>query len=291
LNLHKGYKSLFYNVGEKLKKDSYIKSIYNKICQINYNKSFEESKRILFNKPTKESYEEKLPDLTAHNIKVHIHNQILQLKNYTNYEMWGGETKDKTEEMKFEECPIRLIKYDVIHWATDDVWYNLRSVSDIVRNRAYYLYMQVLISWSVDSKKIQPDCIADKVNEVVNGHPEAFVLIDYESHIDSYLSNDYKDFRHPKCEGIDYIMCGNIGYIKDTFLYKQLEGKLFIIRKEDLPALIRTSDADVDVTIDDLSNYENNCMDLRVNIDSKYVIKYKRNVCITSLEVIPMRIN
>ena len=87
------------------------------------------------------------------------------------------------------------------------------------------------------------------------------------------------------------MLCSSIGYLKDTFLYKQLEGRLFLIRKEDLPALISTSDGDVDVTLDDLSNYENNCMDLRMYIDSKYVIKCKKNVNITSFEILPMKMN
>ena len=151
--------------------------------------------------------------------------------------------------------------------------------------------MQILTSWSCNVIKVQPDCIADKVNELVDGHPENYVLIDYDSNANINLSMDYKDFRHRKCEGIDYVLFNNIDYLKDTFLYKLLEGRLFLIRKENLPALTRTSDEDVDVTFDDQSNYENNCMDLRMYIDSKYVIKYKKNVNITSFEVVPMKIN
>ena len=86
-------------------------------------------------------------------------------------------------------------------------------------------------------------------------------------------------------------MCSSIGDLKDTFFYKQLEGRLFLILKEDLPVLIRTSDGDVDVTFEDQSNYEKNCMDLRMYIDSKYVIKYSKNVNITSFEVVPMKMN
>ena len=70
-----------------------------------------------------------------------------------------------------------------------------------------------------------------------------------------------------------------------------MESRLFLIHKEDLPALIRTSEGDIDVTLDDQSNYENNCMDLRMYIDSKYVIKYKKDVNITSFEVVPMKMN
>lgn len=287
----KGYKSLFYGIGEKFKQDPYIKSNFNKICQLNFNKAFEDSKRILFSKPPREAFEEKLPELLEHNIKVHLHNQMMQLKNFTGYEMWGNHAEDKTEVLEFGVCPIRMIKHEVLHWPAGDVWYYLRGISEIVRNRAYYLYMQILTSWDCEEIKVQPDCVSDKVNEIVNGHPEDFVLVDYDSHAGSYLSADYKDFRHPKYEGIDHVMCSSIGYLRDTFLYKQLEGKLFLIRKEDLPNLTRTSDGDVDVRLDDLSNYENNCMDLRVFIDSKYVVKYKREVKITSFEVIPMNVN
>lgn len=287
----KSYKTLFYNIGEKIKKDPYIKSNHNKICQLNFNKAFEDSRRILISKPSKESFEDKLPKLLVHNIKVYTHNQIMQLKNITRYEMWGDYSEDKTEVIEFGKCPIRLIKHQVAQWPAGDVWYYLESVSEIVRNRAYYLYMQILTSWNCDVIKVQPDCLADKVNELVNGHPENYVLIDYDSHGNLFLSTDYKDFRHPKCEEIDYVLCSSIGYLKDTFLYKQLEGRLFLIRKEDLPALIRTSDEDVDVTLDDLSNYENNCMDLRMYIDSKCVIKYRKDVNINSFEVIPMKMN
>lgn len=286
----KGYKSLFYGIGEKFKKDPYIKSNFNKICQLNFNKAFEDSKRILIGKPSRDSFEDKLPELLVHNIKVHLHNQIMQLKNFTGYEMWGDHAENKTEVLEFGECPIRMIKHEVIHWPAVDVWYYLRGVSDIVRNRAYYLYMQVLTSWNCEEIKVQPDCVSDKVNDLVNGHPEDFVLIDYDSHACTYLSSDYKDFRHPKYNGIDHVMCSSIGYLMDTYLYKQLEGKLFLVRKEDLPNLTRTTEEDVNVTLDDQSNYETNCMDLRVLIDSKYVIKYKKDVTMTSFEVIPMNI-
>lgn len=286
----KGYKSLFYGIGEKFKKDPYIKSNFNKICQLNFNKDFEDSKRILIGKPSRDSFEDKLPELLVHNIKVHLHNQIMQLKNFTGYEMWGDHAENKTEVLEFGECPIRMIKHEVIHWPAGDVWYYLRGVSDIVRNRAYYLYMQVLTSWNCEEIKVQPDCVSDKVNDLVNGHPEDFVLIDYDSHACTYLSSDYKDFRHPKYNGIDHVMCSSIGYLKDTYLYKQLEGKLFLVRKEDLPNLTRTTEDDVNVTLDDQSNYETNCMDLRVLIDSSYVIKYKKDVTMTSFEVIPMNI-
>lgn len=287
----KDYKTLFYNIGEKIKKDPYIKSSHNKICQLNFNKAFEESRRILISKPSKESFEKKLPESLEDNIKIHLHNQIMQLKNFTGYEMWGDNSKDKTEVLEFGKCPVRLIKHDVAQFPAGDVWYYLRDVSEIIRNRAYYLYMQILTSWNCDVIKVQPDCLADKVNELVNGHPENYVLIDYDSHASIFLSMDHKDFRHRKCEGIDYVMCRSIGYLKDTFLYKQLVGRLILILKEDLPALIRTSDGNVDVTLDDLSNYENNCMDLRMYIDSKYIIKYRKDVNINSFEVLPMKIN
>ena len=215
----------------------------------------------------------------------------MQLKNFTNYEMWGDCSEDKTEELEFGKCPVLLKKHLVAQRPEGDVGYYLRDVSEIVRNRAYYLYMHILTSWNCNVIKDRPDCIADKVNELVNGHPENYVLIDYDSHASLFLSADYKDFRHLKCEGIDYVLCSIISYLKDTFLYRQLEGRLFLIRKEDLPALIRTSDEDVDVTLDDQSNYENNCMDLRMYIDSKYVIKYRKNVYITSFEVLPMKMN
>ena len=286
----KDYKTLFYNIGEKFKKDPYIKSNHNKICQLNFNKAFDNSKEILISKPSKNSFEDKLPKLLEDNIKTHLHNQIMQLKNFTDYEMWGDNSKDKTEVLEFGKCPVRLIKQQVAQWSSaEDVWYNLRDVSEAVRNRAYYLYMQILTSWNCDPIKVYPDCIADEVNKKVNGDPENYVLIDYDSHASFYLSTDYKDFQHRKCEGIDRVLGSSIGYLKDTFLYKQLEGRLFLIRKEDLPALIRTSNEDVDVTLDDLSNYENNCMDLRMYIDSKYVIKYKKDVNITSFEVVPMK--
>ncbi len=287
----KDYQTIFYNIGEKFKKDPYIKSSYNKICQLNFKKAFEDSKRILISKPSKESFEVKLPELLERNIKVYIHNQIMQLKNFTGYEMWGDSSEDKTEILELGKCPVRLIKHHVAQWSAEDVWYYLRDVSEIVRNRAYYLYMQILTSWNCDVIKVQPDFIADKVKELVNGHPEKYVFIDYDSHASIFLSTDYKDFRHTKCEEIDLVLCSNIGYLKDTFLYKQLEGRLFLILKEDLPALIRTSDGNVDVTFEDQSNYENNCMDLRMYIDNKYVIKYKKNVNITSFEVLPMKMN
>ena len=289
----KAYKTLFYNIGEKFKKDLYIKSNHNKICQLNFNKAFEDSWRILISKPSKNVFEDKIPNLLECNIKVHLHNQFMQLKDFTSYEMWREDYEDNTEvnELMFRRCPIRLRKNIVIQWPAEDVWQYLRGVSDIVRNRAHYLYMQILTKWNCDEIKLPPNCIADKVKELVGNRPDGFVLIDYESHVDSYLSTDYRNFGHPKCEGIDHVLCSSIGYIKDTFLYKQLEGKMFLIRKEDLPVLSRTSDDVVDVTLDDLSDYENNCMDLRVYIDSKYKIKYKKDVNITSFEVIPMKIN
>ena len=287
----KRYKTLFYNIGEKFKKDPYIKSNHNKICQLNFNKAFEDSTRILISKPSKESFEEKLPESLEYNIKVHLHKQIMQLKNFTGYEMWGDNSKDKTEVLEFGKCPVRLIKHYVAQWSEEDVWYNLRDISEIVSKRANYLYMQILMSWKCNVIKAQPDCIADKVNELVDGHPENYVLIDYDSHASIFLSMVHNDFRHRKCEGIDYVLCSSIGYLKDTFLYKQLESRLFLIHKEDLPALIRTSEGDIDVTLDDQSNYKNNCMDLRMYIDSKYVIKYKKDVNITSFEVVPMKMN
>lgn len=66
---------------------------------------------------------------------------------------------------------------------------------------------------------------------------------------------------------------------------------MFLIRKKDLPALMRTVDEDVDVAFDYQCNYETNNMDLRVLIDSKYVLKYNKEVTITSFEVAPMKIN
>jgi hypothetical protein len=289
----KRYKTLFYNIGEKFKKDPYIKSNHNKICQLNFNKAFEDSTRILISKPSKETFEEKLPHQLENNMKMYLHNQIMQLKDFTRYEMWGDYSEDKTEVIEFGKCPIRLIKHQVAQCPAGDVWYYLEGVSEIVRNRAYYLYMQILTSWceKCNAIKVQPNYIADKVNELVNGHPENYVLIDYDSHASFFLSAGYKGFRHLKQEGIDYVLGSSIGYLKDTFLYKQLEGRLFLIRKEDLPALIRTSDGDVDITFEDQSNYENNCMDLRMYIDSKYVIKYKKNVNITSFEVVPIKMN
>lgn len=287
----KSYKTLFYNIGEKFKKDPYIKSNHNKISQLNFNKEFEDSKKILITKPSKESFEDKLPELLVNNIKMYLYNQIMQLKDFIGYEMWGDYSKDKTEVLELGSCPVRLIKHHVAQCPTEEVWYFFRDVSEIIRNRAYYLYMQILTSWNCDVIKVQPDCIVDKLNELVDGHPEKYVLIDYDSHASIFLSMDHNDFRHRKCEGIDYVLCSSIGYLKDTFLYKQLESRLFLIHKEDLPALIRISEGDVDVILDDQSNYENNCMDLRMYIDSKYVIKYKKDVNITSFEVVPMKMN
>ena len=63
-----------------------------------------------------------------------------------------------------------------------------------------------------------------------------------------------------------------------------------LIPKKDLPALVRTAEGNVNVDFDYQCNYETYNMDLRVLIDSKYVIKYKKDVTMTSFEVIPMNI-
>lgn len=286
----KGYKTLFYKIGEKFKKDAYVKANFNKVCQLNFNKAFDESRRILESKPSKEMFDSKLSELLDNNIKVYLHNQVLQLKNYTGHEMWGNDSDDKTELLEFRPCPIRMTKHIVEQRPAGDVWYYLQDVPDIIRNRAYYLYMQVLLSWKCDVKKLQPDSIADIVKSIINGHPEEFVFIDYDSHVNTWLNMDYKNFRNPKCEGVDHVMCSSIGYLRDSYFYKQLEGRLFLIRKKDLPALIRTVEGDVDVAFDYQCNYETNNMDLRVLINSEYVIKYKKDVSITSFEVVPMNI-
>lgn len=285
----KGYKTSFYKIGEKFKKDAYVKANFNKVCQLNFNKTFEESRRILESKPTKESFESKLSELLTNNIKIHLHDQVLQIKN-VKLEMWGNDSDDKTELLELGACPIRMTKHIVEQWPAGDVWYYLQDVPEIIRNRAYYLYMQVLLSWKCDVKKVQPDSIADVVKSIIDGHPEEFAFVDYDSHVNTWLSMDYKDFRRPKCEGVDHVMCSSIGYLRDSYLYKQLEGKLFLIRKEDLPALIRTAEGDVDVDFDYQCDYEANKMDLRVLIDSKYVIKYKKEVTMTSFEVVPMNV-
>lgn len=286
----KGYKTLFYEIGEKFKKDAYIKTNLNKVCQLNFNKAFEESIRILESKPSKETFESELSEILTNNIKIHLHNQVLQIKN-EKLEMWGKDSDDKTELLELGVCPIRMTKHIVEQWPAGDVWYYLQNVPEIIRNRAYYLYMQVLLSWQCDVKKVQPDSIADTVKIIINGHPEDFVFVDYDSHVNTWLNMDYKIFRNPKCEGIDYVMCSSIGYLRDSYFYKQLEGRLFLIRKKDLPALMRTVDEDVDVAFDYQCNYETNNMDLRVLIDSKYVLKYNKEVTITSFEVAPMKIN
>lgn len=282
------YKAIFYNVGEKFKKEPYIRSGYNKICQLNFNKTFDDSRRILISKPSKELFEDKLSEKLEHDITGYLRNHIMQLRNFTSFEMWGDASEDKIEVVELGKCPVRLIKPLVAQWTTEDLRYYLGEVSEIIRNRAYYLYMQILTSWNCDVIKVKPDDIADKVNNLVGGYPEKYVLVDYDSHTGIFLSKDYKDFRHQKCEGIDYVVCNSIGYLKDTFFYKQLEGRLYLILKEDLPALIRTVDTDVDITLEDQSNYEKQCMDLRMDIDSKYVIKYKKNVKITAFKLLPM---
>ena len=284
----KGYKTLFFKIGEKYKKDAYIKTSFNKICQLNFYKAFDESKRILGSKPSKESFEKNLPDLLCSNIKIQLHNQILKLKSFKN-EMWGVYKEDKNEELEFGICPIRMTKHLVEQWTVDEVYYNMYDIVEIFQNRAHYLYMKVLLSWSYDAKRVQPDSIKDIVMNIIDGHPEDFTFVDYDSHYSNWLYVDYEDFRHPKCEGVDYVSNTSINYLRDTYLYKQLEGKLFLIKKQDLPALLRTTDSDVEVTFDDRCNYESNCMDLRVNINSKFVIKYKKHVNITSFEVIPMK--
>ena len=285
------YKAIFYNVGEKFKKEPYIRSGYNKICQLNFNKTFDDSRRILISKPSKELFEDKLPEELESNIMSNIGNQIIQLKNFTGYQMWGETSEDKTEVLEFGKCSVLLIKHIVAQWPAEDVRYYLGEVSKIIRNRAYYLYMQILTSWGCDVVNVQPDCIVDEVKNIVKNHPEKYVLVDYDSHAGIFLSRDRKDFRHQKCEGIDYVMCNCIDYLKDTFFYKQLEGRLYLILKDDLPALIRTVDTDVDITLKDQSNYEKQCMDLRIDIDSKYVIKYRKNVKITAFELLPMNMN
>lgn len=286
----KEYKTMFYKIGEKFKKDEYIKTNFNKVCQLNFNKAFEESMRILEIKPSKESFESELPELLTNNIKVHLHNQVLQLKNYTRYKMWGDDSDEKTELLEFGACPIRLIKHLAEQWPAGDVWYYLQDVPKIIRNRAYYLYMQVLLSWRCEVKKVQPDSIVDAVKCIIDGHPEDYVFVDYDSHVNTWLNMDHKDFRKPKCEGVDYVMCSAIGYLRDSYYYKQLEGKLLLIPKKDLPALVRTAEGNVNVDFDYQCNYETYNMDLRVLIDSKYVIKYKKDVTMTSFEVIPMNI-
>ncbi|MBE6237791.1 MAG: hypothetical protein E7116_06535 [Bacteroidales bacterium] len=284
-------KKIFNNIGEKFKKDTYIMSSHKEICQLDFNKVFENSKGILISKPSKKEFGAKIPKWLEHDIKMHIHNQIMHLKNFTGFEMWGNTSENKTEVLEFGKCPVRLFKHLVAQMSREGVRYYLRNVSEIHRTRAYYLYMQILTSWSCEVVKVRPDGIADKVKNLVNNHPEKYVLVDYDSHAGIFLSRDYKDFRHQKCEGIDYVMCNSMGYLKDTYFYKQLEGRLYLILKDDLPALIRAVDTDVDITLEDQSNYEKQCMDLRMDIDSKYVIKYRKNVNITAFELLPMNMN
>ena len=46
-------------------------------------------------------------------------------------------SKDKTEVLEFGKCPVRLIKHYVAQWSEEDVWYNLRDISEIVRKSRY----------------------------------------------------------------------------------------------------------------------------------------------------------
>ena len=46
-------------------------------------------------------------------------------------------------------------------------------------------------------KKVQPDSIVDAVKCIIDGHPEDYVFVDYDSNVSTWLDIDYKDFRSP----------------------------------------------------------------------------------------------
>ena len=122
---------------------TYIKTNLNKVCQLNFNKAFEESRRILESKPSKETFESELSEILTNNIKIHLHNQVLQIKN-VKLEMWGNDSDDKTELLELGVCPIRMTKHIVEQWPAGDVRYYLQNVPEITYSGRYPFIIPVI---------------------------------------------------------------------------------------------------------------------------------------------------
>ncbi|MFA6831886.1 MAG: hypothetical protein WCR36_06415 [Bacteroidaceae bacterium] len=281
----------FIKIGNKLKKESYVILSYNNVCQYDYNGNYSESIKLIKNKPTKEVFEIDIPKKTKDAIELQFLNQINQIENLTCDEMWGEDSTEKIDELEFKACPIRINKDALLALDINNYFCGFRNVMEIIESRAIFLYLKSISKMLIDEVTLTISKFDAFIRKRTNNKPKEYVLIDFDSPFIAILPIKHKTFREAYYGDTSYIIIRNYTYLRDTQMYKQWDGKLVLMKKTDLPALVKVNSTnDVSVNFEDQSNYDKGTLEVRILIDTNRKVKYNKKAQVVKIDLARVRL-
>lgn len=210
------------------------------------------------------------------------------------HNFYGEDDASKSEIINLGKFHLQVSKLFLVVPELFEDWYPsvLHEIDDATASRMMYATFTALHHMKVIEKRLSVPKLPSLLSDVVGKHPEEFVMISFDSHMDVFLHPD-GNYGNYSFQGMPYIDIHAISYsdLNDLDYWIEFEHCLVIMRKKDLP-YIGQEIAEIEHWADfkDISDETKGSMLVEICVNPNKVLKYNRNAEIIKVVTVPEKI-
>ena len=208
--------------------------------------------------------------------------------------LYGEDDDSKSDIIGFGKFQLQVNKLFLMVLEYFDSWLPsvLHEIDDTIASRMMYATVTALHNMKVKEKRLSVPNLPTLLGDVVGKHPEEFVLISFDSHMEAFLHLE-GNYGHYDFQGIHYIDIHTITYsnLDDLDYWTEFEHSLVIMRKKDLPCIRKKKKKKTHwAYFRDVSDETKGSMLIEISVCPNKVLKYNRNAEIIKVLTIPEKI-
>lgn len=241
-------------------------------------------------------------DIYSASIDKELKNRFLSLQSNSEdvlarrmtHNLYGEDSGRKTDTINLGEFRFQVNKLFLVVPDFFESWYRgvLHEIDEVVACRMMYATVTALHQMDVKEKRLPVPKLPSLLDNVVGKHPEEFVLISFDSHMDVFLHPDgkYGDYSF---HGMPYIDIHTISYgdLNDLDYWTEFEHCLVIMRKNDLPCIGKESSKIAPwADFRDMSDETKGSLLVEICVNPNKVVRYNRDAEIIKVVTVPEKL-
>ena len=240
----------------------------------------------------KNLYDAEIPDLTKKNIGIHYWNWLYGNKGFLDNGLASDDNKSKVNVLPLGVYTYLIYKQVLLKQGGPDPVGLHDETMRVFRGRFEMLFYQAVMCMKIKDVLIETADLGDFIEGVLNAEGKEFVIVETCLDLYNFVELDKeKERKYPwrqhfkEAEIHSFDLNTNI-YLRDVTELEQFRGSLMLIKKADLPALVReNNNASPEVGFKDESDKEKGVAAVRMTVNPQMVVKYNPNAQVIRVKI------
>lgn len=243
--------------------------------------------------PRDDIFNTAIPEKTKENVRNMFYNILYGNSSYILDGLIGINNEQKTEKILWGELHLMIDKQVLMTSEMFFVSSIFNNMLNIFRSRYLYVVYSALSRMQIKDETISIDNFEQYFTGLVGEKGSDYIIIDSNSHMNLFykmdaLANGQRFSIHRTYKGADYKDYDlDVGwYLRDLEVLEPFKNTLVIVKKIDLPALVKTSTDDVpNVEYKDESDSMNGTAKISMVINPNYESQFDKGAIVTRLRL------